>query len=147
MKKLFFTLFSLLALQLSATTLGNDKQISFNELPAQSQQLIKQYFSNQPIALVKEDSDLFDKSYEVLFTNGDKIEFDKKGKWETIDCRYTYLPTDLVPKQILNHVNKNYSDIKIISIEKESKGGYEIVLSNGLDLDFDTRFNLINIDN
>lgn len=146
MKRILFLLAGALAFSLF-TYSANDKQIDFNQLPEQSQQFIKKHFSSQSIALVKMESDLFDRSYEVILTNGDKIEFDKKGYWTEIDCKYSQLPTDIVPKQIQDYVSKNYPNIKIKKIEKESRNRYEIELTNDLDLKFDSKFNLIDIDN
>ncbi|MDR2955036.1 MAG: PepSY-like domain-containing protein [Prevotella sp.] len=146
MKRILTILVCLLAIQFSAQA-SKDKRITFDQLPAQSQQLIKKHFDKQPIALVKMESELFDKSYEVIFTNGDKIEFDKKGEWKEVDCKYTQLPVELIPVQIQNHVSKNYPDIKVIKIEKESRNRYEISLANDIDLEFDSKFNLIDIDN
>lgn len=146
MKKNLTLLLCLFAMQISVNA-SDDKPISFEQLPAQSQQLIKKHFQNQSIALVKMESEFLDKSYEVIFTNGNKIEFDKKGVWKEIDCKYTQLPSAIIPVEIQNYVSKNYSDTKITKIEKESRGCHEIELGNGLDLKFDSKYNLIDIDN
>lgn len=146
MKKILTLLLCLFAIQVAANA-SDDKPISFEQLPAQSQQMIKKHFQNQSIALVKMESEIFDKSYEVIFTNGDKIEFDKKGIWKEIDCKYTQLPAAIVPVEIQNYVAKNYPETKITKIEKEGKGCHEIELKNGLDLKFDSKYNLIDIDN
>ena len=126
---------------------SNDKQIDFNRLPAQSKQFVKKFFPKQSIALIKMESEVFDKSYEVIFTNGDKAEFDKKGNWTEVDCKYAQVPVDVVPSQIRNYVGKNYPNSKITKIEKEARGQYEIELSNGMELKFNSKFNLIDIDN
>lgn len=146
MKKILTLIVCLLTLHLSAEA-SDDRRIEFNQLPTQSQQWIKKHFQDQSIALVKMESEFFYKSYEVIFTNGNKIEFDKNGNWEEIDCKYTELPKEVVPEQIRNYVSKNYPEIKISKIEKENRNRYEVGLANGLDLKFDSRFNLIDIDN
>lgn len=146
MKKILTLIVCVLAIQFSASA-SNDKQIDFTQLPAQSQQLIKKHFAEQSIALVKMESEIFDKSYEVIFTNGDKLEFDKKGMWKEIDCKYTQLPSEIIPLQIQNYISKNYPDTKANKIEKESRNRYEISLANGLELKFDSKFNLVDIDN
>ena len=135
-----------MAVQLS-TKASDDKPISFEQLPATSRQIIKNYFPDQSIALVKKDLDFFEKSYEVIFTNGDKIEFDRKGNWKEVDCKHTQLPDKLIPEQIKNYVSKNYTEIKIIKIEKENRNRYDVELSNGVELKFDSNYKLIDIDN
>lgn len=145
MKRILTFIVCILAIQFSAKA-SNDIQITFTQLPATSQQLIKSHFNEQSIALVKMEKEFFDKSYEVIFTNGDKIEFDKKGIWKEIDCKYTQLPQAVVPTQIQNFVIKNYPNSKINKIEKENRNRYEVSLTNGLELKFDSKFNLIEID-
>ena len=130
--------------QISAKTL-DDKPINFEQLPTQSQQLIKNHFSELSIALVKMDSDFLDKSYEVIFTNGNKIEFDRKGNWKEIDCKRTQCPDELIPVQIKDYVKQHYPNNRICKIEKETWNGYEVNLSNGLSLEFDSNFRLIDI--
>ncbi len=146
MKKLIILFLSLVVIQTTVKA-GDDKPIEFAQLPQQSQQFIKKHFADKSIALVKMDTDFFDKSYEVIFTNGDKVDFNKKGQWKDVDCRHTELPKDIVPLQIKNYVVKNYPNTKIVKIEKEDRSRHEIELSNGLDLTFDSRFNLVDIDN
>lgn len=145
MKKILTLLVCLITMQFTANA-SDDRPITFNQLPAKSQELVKKHFANEPIALVKMDTDFFDKSYDVAFTNGNKIEFDKNGNWKEVDCRHSQLPTSLVPAQIQKYVSTHYSGAQIIRMEKESRNRYEVNLSNGLELTFDSRFNLVDID-
>lgn len=145
MKKMILLFLFIVAIQ-STIKADDDKPIRFEQLPAQSQEMIKTHFPKQSIALVKMESDFFDRSYEVIFTNGSKVEFDKKGVWKEVDCKYTELPVEIVPKQIRDYVTKNFPETKIAQIEKEHKNRIEIKLSNGVDLDFDANFNLVDID-
>ena len=91
------------------------------------------------------ESDFFYKSYEVIFTNGDKVEFDNKGNWEEVNCKYSYVPTAIIPAAIQKYVTTNYPDAKILKIERDKKD-YEVKLSNRTELKFDLKFNLIDID-
>ncbi|WP_313379859.1 PepSY-like domain-containing protein [Proteiniphilum saccharofermentans] len=145
MKKLILLFLCVTAIHVS-TQAGNDRPISFDQLPAQSQQMIKKYFPNQSVALVKMEREFSGKSYEVIFTNGNKAEFDRKGIWKEIDCKYTELPSEVVPLQIANYVRANYPDLKITKIEKKSRNRHEIELLNGMELEFDANFNVIDID-
>lgn len=146
MKKILIITLCFLTIQASATA-SNDRAISFEKLPKQAQQIIKEYFDNQSIALVKMDNDIFNKSYEVIFANGNKIEFDRKGKWQEIHCKNTQLPEQLIPVGIKNYLTQHYPNIKIQKIEKEDFGHHEIDLANGVSLEFDSNYNLIDIDN
>lgn len=145
MKKIILLFLCLAAIQITIKA-GNDKPIDFNELPAQSQQMIKKYFPDQSVALVKMEREFSGKSYELIFTNGNKVEFDKRGLWKEINCKYTTLPLELVPAQITDYVNTNYPEVKITKIEKKSRNRHEVELQNGLEIEFDAKFNVIDID-
>ena len=82
MKKLFLLLVSVFTLQFVSA--DNDKPITFAQLPAEAQQFVKQNFGDAKVAFVKKESEIFDTSYDLMFVNGDKIEFDKKGAWTEV---------------------------------------------------------------
>lgn len=146
MKKLLFLLVTLFFIQANVKA-DNDKLIQFTQLPQQAQKLVKSHFDKSAISVVKMESGFFDKSYEVIFSNGDKLDFDKSGNWKEIDCRYGTLPQAVVPVAIRNYISKNYPDAKVVKIEKEDRGQIEVGLSNQLDITFDSKFNVIDIDN
>ncbi len=145
MKKILVLLMCLLAVN-TAVHADDDRPIPFNELPAKAQAYVKKYFPNDKVALTKMEKEWFDKKYEVIFTNSIKVEFDKDGSWKEVDCKYAAVPEAVVPSVILRYVESNYAEQTIVKIEKSSRD-YEAKLSNGLELKFDKKFNLINIDN
>ncbi|WP_368325634.1 PepSY-like domain-containing protein, partial [Phocaeicola vulgatus] len=83
---------------------------------------------------------------DVIFTNGDKLEFDKKGVWTEVNCKYSAVPVAVVPEAIKKYVATNYPDAKMLKIERD-KHDYEVKLSNGWEIKFDMQFNVIDIDN
>jgi hypothetical protein len=86
------------------------------------------------------------KSYDVIFTNGDKVEFDKKGNWTNVDCKHSQVPQAIIPVAIQQYVSKNYPDAKVLKIELTDHKGYEVDLSNGFDIEFDKKMRVIEID-
>ena len=76
-------------------------------------------------------------SYDVVFTNGYKVEFDKKGNWQEVDCNVDAVPTAIIPAAIRTYIQQNYANSLIVQIDKD-RHGYSIELNNGLDLDFDS---------
>ena len=124
----------------------DDRPIRFNQLPASAQEYVQKYFPQEKVALCKMESDLFNKKYEVIFTSSIKLEFYKNGDWKEIDCKYSAVPESVIPAAILRYVKANYPEYKIVKIEKDSRD-YEAKLTNGIELKFDKKFNLINIDN
>lgn len=39
--------------------------------------------------MVKVESDFLQKSYDVIFIDGNKVEFDKKGNWIEVNCKFS----------------------------------------------------------
>lgn len=122
-----------------------EKPVTLAQLPAAAQQTIKKHFADRQIALAKVEIEVFGKTYDVIFTNGEKIEFDSKGQWRDIECRQSRVPAALIPAAIANYVKKNYPQTTILKIERDRRS-YEIELSNRLELKFNNSFQLIDID-
>lgn len=146
MKKILFVLVAIFSLGVLSVKADNDRIISKELLPAESQAFINKHFSGLKISYVKEERDFLERSYEVLFTDGSKLEFSRKGAWKEIDCRYGEVPAAVIPERISNYVSANYPDAKVLRIERESYE-YDVKLSNRLELTFDKKFNIIDIDN
>ena len=144
MKKLIFLLACLFSVQ-TLVLADNEKAIQVGQLPTKAQTFISTYFKKHKVALAKVESDLFYKSYDVVFTNGEKLEFNKSGEWTEVSCKVSEVPADIVPEAIRNYVKTNYPDTKILSIERDKKE-YEIKLSNRLEVTFDSNLNVIDID-
>lgn len=144
MKKLLLFFVCLFAMQ-TALRADDDKPIRAEQMPQRAQQFIKAHFPNHAISFVKMESELLDKSYDVVFTNGDKAEFDKKGNWKELDCAYSEVPSAVVPAAIRSYVEKKYPGTQIVKIEKDGRN-HEVKLSNGWEIEFDKHFNVIDLD-
>lgn len=146
MKKFTILLAALLAVCTTVVALaGNDRMISVGELPASSQQFINTYFKGLEVSYAKVDEELFDKSYKVLFVDGSKVEFRRNGDWKEIECKYGEVPAGIVPRPIRDCVSTRFAQRRIISLDRDRRG-YDVELDNGLDLEFDSSFRLVDID-
>lgn len=141
MKKIF----SLVMLTMSMVIFAQDQVIRFNQLPQAGQKFITSYFGAKQVSAVLMDDDYFSKDYEVILTNGTKIEFDGDGAWTEVDGKRNAIPTGFVPKSISNYVKKSFPNAKIKKIEKK-RFKYEVELTNGLDLEFNSRGQFTKID-
>lgn len=144
MKKIFVLLVCLFALQ-TVVRADNDRPITVNQLPATAQQFIKKYFPNVNVAFAKMEKDFFQTSYEVLFANGNKLEFNGSGEWADLDCKYTAVPTELIPAQITEYIKMYYPGTSVLKMERDYST-YEVKLNNRLELTFNKQFQLIDID-
>lgn len=144
MKKMIST-FAVLVLALGVACAKEDRPIKVEQLPAAAQEFIKAHFPKSTVSFAKIDDELVYKEYEVMLTDGTKLEFDGEGEWKDVDCKYSTVPSAIVPKQIAQYVRKNYPDAKILKIDRDRRD-YEVTLSNRLELTFDMQFNLVDID-
>lgn len=121
---------------------ADEKPIAFSKLPEKARNFVTEHFEAN-VSLVRKDA--FPTEYEVIFVNGDKIKFDSRGEWEEIECRQAAVPTVAVPGEIRTWLEANYPQQYIISIERD-KRSWEIELDNLLDFKFNSRFQLLRID-
>ena len=107
---------------------------------------VNTYFPQTEILRVKAEDD----EYEVELADGTEISFNLSFEWTHIDCDesnvYGVVPAELVPEQIAAYVTTNYPNQHIDKIEKRANG-WEIELSNGVEIEFDSNFNVTHIDN
>lgn len=145
MKKFFLVALTLFVALSNVNADERDRVITKEQLPAAAQTLLATHFSDLKISLVKEDREFISRNYEVIFADGTKVEFTRNGEWKEVDCRRNAVPAALIPAEIKNFVAERYPDAKIIQIDRDSND-YEVKLSNKLELTFDKKFNIIDID-
>lgn len=124
----------------------DDRPVPINELPAKALQFITTHFAGEKISLAKMDKDFFETSYEVFFVNSSKVEFLGNGNWKEIDCRYSRVPESVIPLAINKKINELYPDAYVVVIDKD-KHGYELKLNEGIEIKFNNKFNITEIDN
>ena len=123
----------------------DDVPITVEQLPQKAQQFLKSYFPQVGVSFAKKESDIIGNEYDVVLTDGSKMEFTSKGEWKSVECKGGAVPADIVPKQITQYVAKNYPDTKILKIDRDYRE-YEVYLSNRLELTFNKDFKLVDID-
>lgn len=146
MKKISLLIISLLLsigiIKADSETITQD----VSQLPKVSREFVSTHFGEISIAhIVIEKNLLGIKGYDVILTNGIDIEFNKSGEWKEVDGNRSTIPTGIIPQAISNYIKMNYAGKEIIKIEKDWRD-YEVKLSNGLELTFDNKGNLIDID-
>lgn len=99
------------------------------------------------VSVIKVDKDFGRvNDYEVILTDGTEIDFDRNGNWKDMEVGAgKSVPEGFIPTAISNYVNKNNKGVRIVGIEKK-RSGYEVQLSNGLDLRFDKKGNFVRFD-
>ena len=145
MKKILFILVAVFSVGVFVAAADNEKIIDKSLLPKAAQQFIDSHFAGADLLYAKEDSYILFSSYEVMLSGGVKLEFSNKGNWEEVNCRESAVPAEIIPQPTKDYIVKNYAGENIVVIEKNLYG-YEVKLSNRLELKFDRKFNLNDID-
>lgn len=125
------------------TSCNNDKKALFINT------FVKTYFPDtEVIANIKDGLDC-----DVTLSDYTQIGFDGnlfgKLEWDEVDCRHasanTAIPAALVPTEIANYVNRIHGSQSIVKIAKDNRS-WDIELSNGIEIEFDRRFNVVDFD-
>lgn len=145
----FFALLALVTVGLSLSSCSDDddktKDVTITEqnLPQTAQTFIATFFPAQQVTKVVREIDDNTASYEVLFASGFKVEFDENGNWTSVDAPANKeIPMGIAPDAIAAYVNDNYASSPINEISRDDEG-YEIELTNGVELAFNTEGQLI----
>lgn len=141
MKQKFLMILALVFSLCLPAKADGDKVITFDKLPAAAQALLKEHFADKTPLVITADWD----DFKVAYPSGESVEFDKKGNWKDIDCRLSAVPEALIPAQISSVIEQNFPGAVIVKIDRDRKG-YEVKLDNGLEIELNKRFQIIDMD-
>lgn len=119
-----------------------DEPISGDALPILAQSFIEQYYPGVNIVSSTKDKD----DYEVILSEGTRIEFNKAGEWTDVDAALgKTIPSGFYPAAIDTYVQENMQGAGISEISKERRG-YDVELVTGAELLFNTEGAFIGYD-
>ena len=113
MKKIFLALACVFTLVANACA-DNYQPINQTQLPEKAQTFLSTYFPEAKVSLVRKEIDVIELNYDVIFADGSKVEFDRKGNWTEIDCLTHSLPAGIVPEAINKIFNTHYPETKVV---------------------------------
>ena len=137
--------FCIVALFLSLTGC-TDRAVTPGQLPEQVTGFIQQNFPGTNVTYAESERKLTGKTYDVVLSDGTRIDFDTSGEWEKIEGTVTNpVPTSMIPEPIVEQIKGQFPDAMILKIDRESYG-YEIELANGLEIKFNKQGALMEMD-
>ena len=145
MKKLFLAF--VLALGFGAVASPGDTYAhDASVLPQSAQSTISANFKSK-VSVVKIEKDFGRVSeYEVTLSDGCEISFDRHGNWKNVEVNAAKsVPAAIVPQGIKDYVSSKHAGQRIVGIEKE-RNGYDIELSNGVDIKFNKEAQFVRYD-
>ncbi|MBO5902704.1 MAG: PepSY-like domain-containing protein [Tidjanibacter sp.] len=129
-------LISLMVLMSSTTLIGRDRPVLFEQLPAQARATIETNYPGVKVSYAIYDNDIFERHYEVVLTNGVKIDFSRNGKWRSIDCERQAIPEGLIPAGVIEFVKAHHPNNFVVDMDRRDGIFMDVQLNNGLDLKF-----------
>ena len=145
MKKLLLTILVAFVVSLAANARDSYSH-DINTLPTAARTVLKNNFKAD-VSVIKIDKDFGRvKEYEVILTNGSEITFDRSGNWKEIETSVsTAVPDKMVPQGIRSWIDKNQKKTRIVGIER-TRSGYDVELSNGVEVKFNKNGHFIKYD-
>ena len=142
MKKYFSVVLMALC---SLTACAKEQVIAYDQVPEPAKAIVAVHFDASQIAYVTLDKGLFDDEYEVRFNDGRSLEFNKAGELLKVDCKLAEVPSALIPEQVRAYVKANFPNAFITEWGKDDRG-YKAELNSGLDLEFNSKYEFVRID-
>ncbi len=144
-KKLLLIIIAVVGMGTSA--MARDTYIrDTSALPKSAQTVLANNFKTK-VSLIKVDKEFGRISeYEVILKDGTEISFDRDGNWKNVEVSANEtVPKVFILDSISKYVKKNQPNQRIIGIEKE-RTGYEVELSNGVEMKFNAQGEFIKYD-
>ena len=131
---------------IAAPLTDDDRAIKYEQLPAKARTFIADHFPNVQPSYTFEDREHDRSEYKVLLESGAKIEFDGTGEWSDVECHGGAVPEAIVPKKIADYVAKHYATSVIVEISR-GRNEWDVKLNNGVELEFNRDYRLVDVDN
>ena len=144
MKKSLFVAMMAFVCSLSACA-DSDQLITFAQLPAAAQATVKQYFDEANVAFCTMDREWFGKEYKVQFNDGSEIKFEGDGSLHKVDCKFRAVPDALIPEVVRQQVAAQFPQAIIVEWGKDDRG-WKAELNNKLELKFNSKYQMIGVD-
>ena len=143
MKQIKFFAMALVCLMMVAVNAkADDRPVPVQSLPAAAKQFVAANFPGATIVYASKDYG----KYETTLSTGAQVDFTRKGAWDKVDCHTVAVPAAIVPAAIAAYVKASFPNTVITKIDKE-RYGYEIELSNDIELKFNQAGVMMTIDN
>ncbi len=130
----------ILSFVMKTSAADQERRISFDNLPSMAQTFVTDNFPSQKVAIAKAEGYLWNTTYTVMLTNGNKLTFDKDGKWQKIACSYKNMPLSIIPQYITTNIAKQHPEAHIREISRDEKNFY-VKLNDGTMLSFSKQNN------
>lgn len=114
--------------------------IEVKKLPDLATRNLKSYFPGIEVTEVYTVTQKIKDEYFVVLDNSVLVVFDKHGQWSRVEANDAEIPERMIDGRIKMDMAKNKITSRVIKMEKDKKGNYEVVLEDGTQLHYDNQF-------
>lgn len=133
MKRLFTLMLTFAVASITAIVFAGTP-VSVSDLPKAITTFLSKHFPNDKVWEAEKDREYLGFEYEVSLESGAEIDFKTNLEWKEVKAgRGKSVPASLIPSAVSKFVASNHPDLTIVEISRK-RGGYEIELSNGLEI-------------
>lgn len=143
MKKI--VLFAVAMFSMVFYALADDRPVSYDRIPESAREFISSNFPSDKFLFATVDDDLIRPDYTVVLESGMTLGFASDGSLDKIEAGRTAIPVSILPVQIAEYVDRHYPGSSYRSYDIDRRG-YEVELSNGMELKFNKGFALVEVD-
>lgn len=135
MKKFVLMLAAMTTAAITVACADDGCPIDYEKLPAAAREFVAKHFPDAKVALAMAENSRLNRTYEVIFIDGNRIEFNSSGEWKEIDFEYSRVPDSVIPEAMLDFIRQRHPDNFAKEINRDRRK-YEIKLDNGIELRF-----------
>jgi hypothetical protein len=114
--------------------------IEVKKLPDLATRNLKSYFPGIEVTEVYSVTQKIKDEYFVVLDNSVLVVFDKHGQWSRVEANDAEIPERMIDGRIKMDMAKNKITSRVIKMEKDKKGNYEVLLEDGTQLHYDNQF-------
>lgn len=142
MKKIMTLAIATFAISVMASCM--ERPVTFDQLPSAAKTYINTNFEGDKVVFASIDDDLIRPDYDVRLASGTELQFSNSGALEKVASRQG-ISADLIPQSIRDYVAAHFPSAGYREYEI-GRRTYEVTLTNGLELKFNSVFQVVEID-
>lgn len=142
MKKIMTLAIATFAISVMASCM--EKPVAFDQLPSAAKTYINTNFEGDKVVFASIDDDLIRPDYDVRLASGTELQFSNSGALEKVSSRQG-ISADLIPQSIRDYVTAHFPSAGYREYEI-GRRTYEVTLTNGLELKFNSVFRVVEVD-
>lgn len=124
-------------LLIGMAAVAKDVKVNYSQLPHPVKYFLAKHFAGNRIQSITIDMDDATPEYEVTLQNGTEIDISPEGIWSEVSNDNDAILVTMLPETVQIFVQANHPNDKVVKAEQDNRG-YEVELSNGMELIFDT---------